>query len=41
MTRLCLPFIHASEIMDPEDAIASLCGLTWFIAFILEKDLVA
>ena len=42
VTRLCLPFMHASGgLLDPEDAIASLCGLAWFLAFLLERDLVA
>ena len=40
VTRLCFPFIQASDAVDPEDAIASLCALTWFLAFILEKNLV-
>ena len=40
VTRLCLPFMHASGgLVDPEDAIASLCGLAWFLAFLLERDL--
>ena len=41
VTRLCLPFLHVSDALDPEDAIASLCCLTWFLAFLLERDLVA
>ena len=41
ITRLCFPFLQASGRLDPGDAIASLCGLTWFLAFILEKGLVA
>ena len=41
VTRLCFPFIQASRAVDVEGAIASLCGLTWFLAFILEQDLVA
>ena len=41
VTRLCLPFIDASGgRLDPEDAIASLCSLAWFLAFLLERDLV-
>ena len=40
LTRLCLPFIRASDAMNPEEAIASLCSLTWFLAFLLDKNLV-
>ena len=42
VTRLCLPFMNASGgLVDPEDAIASLCGLAWFLACLLERDLAA
>ena len=40
ITRLCFPFLQTSWGPDPEDAITSRCGLTWLLAFILEKDLV-
>ena len=40
VTRLCLPFIHFADSLDPEDAIASLYALTWVLAFIFERDLV-
>ena len=40
MTRLCFPFINVCGSMDPERAIASLCALTWFLAFTQERELV-
>ena len=39
-TRLCFPFLQVSEGFDPENAIASLCCLTWYLAFRLESSLV-
>ena len=41
ITRLCLPFIQSSEARDIEEAITSLCSLAWFLAFILDRSLVA
>jgi hypothetical protein len=41
ITRLCFPFLQARWGPDPEDAITSLCGLTWHLAYILDKELVA
>ena len=41
MTRLCFPFLQVSDRLDPENAIASLCCLTWYLAFRLECNLVA
>ena len=40
-TRLCFPFINTAQAPNPEDAIASLCALTWTLAFILDRDSVA
>ena len=40
VTRLCLPFIHFADSLDPEDAVASSCALTWFMGLISERDLV-
>ena len=40
LTRLCLPFLQVSDGHDPEDAIASLCGLTWYLAYHVAHDLV-
>ena len=39
LTRLCLPFLQVSDGLDPEDAIASLWCLTWYLAFHLECNL--
>ena len=40
LTRLCFPFLQVSDELDPENAIASLCCLTWYLAFRLERSLV-
>ena len=41
-THLCLPFIDTSgRRTHLEDGIVALCGLAYFLAFLLEKDLVA
>ena len=40
LTRLCLPFLQVADVLDPEDAITSLCCLTWYLAFRVEPALV-
>jgi len=41
ITRLCFPFLQTPRGPDPGGAITSLCGLTWLLAYVLEKELVA
>ena len=38
-TRLCFPFLQTNRGPNPEDAITSLCGLAWFLAYMLDKEL--
>ena len=40
VSRLCLPFIHIGNDPPLEDAITSLCSLTWTLAFCLDQNLV-
>ena len=38
-TRVCLPFINGNHTVGPERAMVSLCGLTWFLAFLVDESL--
>ena len=38
-TRLCFPYICGNHTLLPEKAMVSLCGLTWFLAFLLDENL--
>ena len=39
VTRLCFPFLNAHKDLELESAITALCSLTWFLSFVLEKEL--
>ena len=38
---MCLPYIRASEKIDVERAITDLCSLTWFLAYVVDSELVS
>ena len=39
-TRLCIPFLWPSDCSDPEEAITSICAMTWYFACLHDEDLV-
>ena len=39
-TRLCIPFLWPSNSIDPEEAITSICAMTWYFACLHDEDLV-